>query len=298
MPLPDTLILKSSAPVWDSSSGWQTENLYEGVATEAELTSAIDDFIAGGATRIRPVKEPYKIGPTGGLEYEISLTVNWASANSTGAVGNPASPDFGLFSRTWSLTFEEEQLPILEGRLCSELAAFDAEWPVTISTAAARYRVQWSDYIKAEIAKAGSGKKPVKSTWLGLVQKAGSGTGLSGIPRNTIAAWAFNRLTNDEGAVELVDAAVLRKSEVVAPLSNVRASHLNVRRVLRYSTLLARETTLTGAVLLNVADIAKDYPFWLKKRPITDISQQGRFTITQDYVGFAEYDGIQYRAAL
>lgn len=299
MPIPATLIWKESRPVWDSSNGWQVSHTYEGTATETELTSACNDFIAGGATRIDPQKQPFKFDGLGVYSYEVTLTVTYAATGPEGNQASPADPDYGLFSRTWTLDYEDEQVPIIAGRRATELLDWDADWIVRIQTVAARYRASWATYIEAETKQAKSGTMPNKARdYAPLCLVSGSGTGPSGIARNTIAVWLFDRLTADEDATDRIKRPTLRKAEQVSPISNVRASNTDAERVFRYNTLIARETTLTASVLLNLAQLRTAFPYWFKDRPVIEGTQMGRFNIAQDYVGLADYDGIQWGRAL
>lgn len=299
MPIPNTLILKSSDPVWDSSTGYQVESVYEGTATESELTSVWNDFIAAGALRVRTQKSPFKFDALGESSYEATVTVTWASTGQSGDPGNPADPDYGLFSRNWSLDFEDDQVALIASTRAEELMAWDTDWPMRIQLAAARYRAAWTDYLRAEVAAAGSGTMPERERdFHPIVRISGSGVAPSGIQRNTIAVWMFDRLTNDEDAVSRVKRPVLTKDEVVAPISNVRASSVDVGRIFRYNTLLSRETSLAGAVLLNLSQVSTRFPFWLKEPPHTSVTQQGRFQLSQQYIGVAAYDGIEWGPAL
>lgn len=299
MAIPVTLIQTESRPVWDASSGQQTVVTYEGTATETELAESISIWQAAGAIRIDPVKRPYQYDGAGEYSYEVTVTVTYPGVVVEGEIPNPASPDYGLFSRVWTLDYEDDQVPLIAGVRATELFDYDRDWPTRISTAATRFRSLWSAYLAAEATASGSGTKPNRvSDWHPVVQIPGSGTAPSGVGRNAIAVWLFDRLCADEEATDRIERPILRKVETVANVSNVIADNRDAGRVFRYSTLLNRETTLDAATLLNLARLHTEFPYWKKGRPVMSTAQYGRFDIQQTYTGIADYDGIQWRAAL
>lgn len=165
----------------------------------------------------------------------------------------------------WTLDYEDDQVPLIAGRRATELYDYNADWPTRIQMAASRFRTAWNSYIAAEAANTGSGAQPNRvQHWYPLVQILGSGTAPSGILRNAIAIWLFNRIAADEDATDPIKRPILRKVETVAPVSNVRASNTDTERVLRYAALINREATLPAAALLNLAQISTRFPYWLK----------------------------------
>lgn len=202
---------------------------------------------------------------------------------------------------------EVEQTPLYAGRLASSLIAVDATWPASIKTVADRYRIDYAAWLKAkvayEVANPGTtyaeAAPDMTTNYDSQVTRVGGTvSGPYGLTLNTIAGWMLHRLANNEEAVDPIRRPTLHKNEVVAPISNVRASNIDTERVFSYAKLLAVETTLDAATLLRLADLATPFPYWFKDRPKVGTTQQGRFTITQDYIGLADYDAVQWGATI
>jgi hypothetical protein len=94
---------------------------------------------------------------------------------------------------------------------------------------------------------------------------------------------------------------VLRKTEtVVVSVTQAKANHLNVGRMLTYTTLVAMEPTLPTdptALLIDAEGLDKGF-FWLKRRPNTDPVNRGQWQITQEYWAFKEFNRFVYGAPL
>lgn len=81
---------------------------------------------------------------------------------------------------------------------------------------------------------------------------------------------------------------VLRKVETVTTATALTVSHSNVGLMHTYAQLIASETTLPGAVLIQPGEL--DHLFWLKRAPQNHPTSRGNREITQEYWGFEAYD--------
>lgn len=288
MSLPAQWQLTRTRPVWDANAGWSVVHTYEGPASESQLTGIVAEFPA--ATRLEFDKDPYQ---TDGAEltYWVELQVTFAASGADGTPRPDTDPEYGLYSRNWEMDFEREQVPITQGRRAEDLLDADPNWVTRIDLLAARYRKQMADYLKGQTGESSAVEEPKLSEYIPLVR-----TGPSSL--NEVAAWLWDKLRANPDSSEIIEAPVLRKTEVVAAFANVRASNLNCGRVFRYSRLVSTETTIEAAVLVDLTRLKNDWPFWIKRRPQVELSSQGRFTITQEYTGLAAYDSIQYGAPL
>jgi hypothetical protein len=295
MPLPDNWAFIGSRPVWDVSNGWQAEHTYKGPANESDI-QAIVDAVSEGATKLTLDKTVYArtIGDTE-YAYIITLTATYAATGPTGGVRPPSDPEYGLFSRTWELTFETRYLNLTATPQAEALATFDPEWPAMIDLVAADYRRVLQEWQEAYLTDEQAAKPDIAS-YRAVAQypvRAGASADLG-----TLAGWMFDRLVADPDAAGMDQSPVLSKTEIVSGTAAIRASHANSLRVFSWGTLLNAETSLEGAILLSTADLATQSPYWLKHRPRVEVTSQGKFTISQQYTGLAGYDGIQYGPAL
>lgn len=288
MARPATWILQRSRPVLDVGTGWTVVESYAGPASETEL-AAIETWFPG-ASKIELDKDPHTV--VGDVTtYWVECSVTYPATGPDGARLPSSDPDYGLYSRSWELDFEREQVPLVQGNRATELTDYDSSWVSRIDLLAQRYRKQMADYLKGQTGDATNVEEPQVSEYIPLVS-----TGTSTL--NPVALWLWNKLRTDPDATEIVEVPTLRKTEVVAAFANVHASHLNCGRVYRYTKLITVETTMEAAVLLQLSEVKTQFPYWLKRRPQVELSSQGRFTITQEYSGIADYDRIQYGAPL
>lgn len=284
MALPATWILQRARPILEVGTGWTLVESYAGPASETDLL-AIETWFPG-ATKIELDKDPHTI--VGSVTtYWVECSVTYPATGPDGQRLPSSDPDYGLYSRSWNLDFEREQVPITQGNRAADLLDYDSSWVSRIDLVAQRYRKQMADYLKGQTGGGTNVEEPQLAEYTPLVA-----TGASAL--NPLAIWLWNKLRTDPDATEIVEVPTLRKTEVVAAFANVRASHTNCGRVFRYTKLVTVETTLEASVLLSLSQLKTQFPYWLKRRPQVELSSQGKFTITQEYSGIADYDSIQY----
>lgn len=290
MPIPDTIKLRETTPAWSFQDGWTVVAVFAGVATESELVSAIQDWMNSGATHIRPRKQV--IGQSDdGLEYlyEVTIEVQYAATGVDGAPADPADPDYGLFSRSWELDWNDDQIPLREADVLSPLAAAPYEMLLpALDVAANRYAEDLSSYITA-VAGGGSGTQPDVASYLGAVLPDGLST-----EQAALATWYFRRVAADENASHVAKRPVLRKTEIVAAYANLAASNVNAERFYSYAGFTALEGSVESAQLVSAAELNDLY--WQKQRPGVASASYGRWQIVQEYWGFKAYDQVQYLA--
>lgn len=291
MAIPETIILRESTPSWSFQGGWQMVNTWTGVATESELASAIQDWLNAGATSLRPRKKI--IGQSSDASeylYDVTIEVQYAAINAEGEQADPGDPDYGLFSRSWELDWNDDQIPLKEADLLVGLTAAPNELILhRIDVAARKYADDLSSYVSASVS-GGSGTEPDPATYLASVTQ---NAGLSP-EQSALALWYFKRVAADENASHVVKRPVLRKTEIVAAYANLAASNLHAERFYTYSGFTALEGSLASAALINAAQLSALY--WQKQRPSVSEASFGRWQIAQEYWGFVAYDQVQYLA--
>lgn len=80
----------------------------------------------------------------------------------------------------------------------------------------------------------------------------------------------------------------LRKTQTVGNYSQLKASHAKVNHILTYAQLRQIEPNWQVALLVDSQNLTKYV--WLKLAPNIDPVDKGAFQITQEYVGFKNYD--------
>src|ERR1051325_10285282 len=93
---------------------------------------------------------------------------------------------------------------------------------------------------------------------------------------------------------------VLRKVETVVSDSQLKAAHRNVNQIYKADLLAATEPSLLTARLVDYPALSNDPAaprFWLKRTPVVDEVDRGKFQITQEYWGVHAFDKWIYDEA-
>jgi hypothetical protein len=270
-----------SERTWTATAGFQQVRVWEG--PEEEKDAFFASIAPAGYIALRESNRPL------GQRSTTDPTVrNWVRIELTYGVATTAggSEDPGLISRTWTLQPTEEQVHILSHDSTIPLWKRDRTWPQRIKA----YAENYADRVTQALA-------------------ANPGGSLAGItiptPANPAGATSdeiaqagrlLDILIRDTNATGLVTRHTLRKTEVVNTLTALRASHTNVNRPYTYTSLVASETTLPAAALLNSSGLTAMK--WLKKAPVVEQLAGGLFQIVQEYEAGVYFEPYLYGAEI
>jgi hypothetical protein len=270
-----------SERTWTSTAGFQLVRVWEG--PEEEKDAFFASIAPPGYIALRESNRPL-----GRVSTTDATVRNWVRIELTYGIATTAggSDDPGLISRTWTLQPTEEQIHILSHDATMPLWKRDRTWPQRIKA----YAENYADRVASAIA-------------------ANPGGSLSGITIPTPASPAgatpdeiaqagrlLDILVRDLNATGFVTRHTLRKTEVVNNLTALSASHANVNRPYSHAALVAAETTLPAAALINAAGLTSMK--WLKKAPVVEQLAGGLFQIVQEYEANAYYEPYLYGAEI
>jgi hypothetical protein len=266
-------VLKSDNLAWNSDRGNERRLVYEGPLGPAEATLSV--FLAGissGFSGLDIEKQTTSDDADGWAIVRIS----YATDQITGQSRPLSDPDYGLISRVWELDANQQNISVLAHRRVDLLAARQASWPTRIAMGAEKYRTSYKKWLSPENDN-NNLPEPIPSQY-----KPSAPPGCTTTELN-IANALWDTLIRDPDATCTVSQYALSKSETVASIGNVKASHVNVNRWHTYHALISAEPTLPAAGLIEPAGL--EDLIWLRLSPRVRKASGGAWEITQEYWG-------------
>lgn len=229
----------------------------------------------------------------------VTVDIGFAS-NAQGETLPPSHPDYGLIERIWTKHTQKAQESIMSHwRLLCLLTEAEGtsarkrqeDMLTSLQLSAQRYRQDYKTWIKLkfDFMRDNPGMEyTIAAPSTQLYITAVVGTTAFTTDQYLAIEWLFSEIAANANASWNRNVPVLRKTEVVLSVTNLRPSHENVDRIFTYLALLRTEGSIPLDGIIYASGLSDWY--WLKQSPEVERTSNGWFRITQ------EYEGINYIA--
>jgi hypothetical protein len=261
---------------WSSQSGWLLVRTW--VGPKASLSTFLSGTLPSGYSDLD-------------MNDGVATCTVSASYSTTAGSGDPVNAD--PITRVWTLQGNDVEKHIFEHPSFAGLIWRDPVWPTAIEARVRAYKGQ------LEMVEKGRQNQGVSLTANYTLSQSRPSELNPPYPNDaTLQALAISLTKLMIRNIDTVPQSqyVLRKTETVTNATQLAVSHTYVTRFYTYNSLVATETTLPAAALLGLSGLQSLY--WLKKTPTVEYTQQGRFTLAQEYWGAVTFETLIYGAAL
>lgn len=269
---------------WDAVSGSSVVRMWDGPSDQ--LATFLGTELPQGFSRLSQRKS--------GKDGWMTVTATYSAVSQDGSAQSPGSTDYGLVNRDWQLLRERSELPIQAHQNVEQLSAIDRLWPPKIEIAVAAWRDMWSRWIKAKVG----GSTALEPQLFPNPTNPSQTYFMPDPPAAALGKPVVIALANEYARVLSrnpdqtfnISRYLLRKTETVMSWTVLRAVHSNVHRVFTLAGLLRSEPTLAQDESYNLIHTqGLSAMLWQKLDPTVEPLAGGKWQITSDYSGVADY---------
>lgn len=269
---------------WDSKNGSSLLRSWDGPGDE--LATFLGSELPQGFSRLIQRKS--------GKDGWVTVLATYAAVDQSGVPQVPGSQDYGLVSRDWQLLRQRSELPIQAHQNVELLSTIDRLWPIRIEIATTAWRETWNRWIKSKASGSTTPEPqlfPDPQNPSAVYFLPDPPTAALGNTRAIALAAEYARvLSRNPDQTFATSQFILRKTETVMSWTALHAAHDNTFRVFSLAGLLRAEPTLAADEsykLIHTEGLTA--MLWQKETALVEPLAAGKWQITADYTGVADY---------